>query len=248
MNSTLPLLPAYVCGVLACAQAADVPDVPDLDALQREYDDPSGGLEPEEVEELVERFPELESMAAALRTVEPILARIDDARDTADGRSGSGVELRGALMVELACPGGARTPRYDKALNGSLSLELAVAGSEIQPTFWATAQGCLLLGAVGPLAFPVEIDGRIAIDVGSPIPLGGTWQRSRTLISHQGTISFGGLTLRDLSARLSQDRFEYLFDTPSGTVVLLVTEDIVGVRDRNATWFCDRGTAECAAR
>ncbi|HWO13019.1 MAG TPA: hypothetical protein VNN80_26145, partial [Polyangiaceae bacterium] len=146
--SSLLRFPAWLClGAIACAEAADVPDVPNLNALQREYDDPSAGLDPEEASALIERFPELEQLAAALRAADPVLVRIDDARGAADERTGSAVELQGALTLDLSCPGADRTPRFDPATNGSLSLQLAVERSEIRQAFWGEARRCVLRGA-----------------------------------------------------------------------------------------------------
>jgi hypothetical protein len=233
---------------LGCTEAADVPDVPDLEALQREYDDPTGSLDGVDLRRVLDAFPELEQVAGALRTADPLIENIDDAREVANERSGSGVELRGALTIELACPGAAAEPRFDAASSGSLSFDLAVDRGLIKPSFWATARRCALRGALGSQAFPVELDGEIAVDVGAPISLGRAWQRGRTLLSMRGNVSIDTLILRDMSARYGARDFEYLQDLEGGSVVLLVTEDGIGIRDRDTTWFCERGAGACGSR
>lgn len=237
----------YCLAPLGCTEAADIPDVPDLETLQQEYDGPTAALDGADAERVLEAFPELERVARALRTADPLLDSIDDAREAASQRSGTGVDLRGALTVDLTCPGQAAQPRLDTG-NGSLTLDLAVERGVIKPSFWATARGCLLRGELGSATFPVELDGDIAIDVGVPIGLGAAWERSRTLVSMLGTISIDTLTLRDVSARYGARDFEYLQELEGGSVVLFVTEDGIGIRDRDSTWFCERGAGVCGAR
>lgn len=231
-----------------CAEAADIPDVPDIETLHREYDAPTAGLDSAEVRRVLDEFPELERLARALRTADSLLDSVEAARKAADSRSGSGVDLRGALTIDLTCPGQEAQPSYDEASNGSFSLEMAVEGSVIKQALWATARRCAMRGALGSLVFPVELDGPIAIDLGAPIVLGQPWQRSRTLLSLLGTLSIDALTLRDVSARYGARDFEYLLRTEGGTVVLFVTEEGVGLRDRNATWFCGGGDGLCGVR
>jgi hypothetical protein len=233
---------------LGCAEAADVPDVPDLEALREEYNAPTAALDGEDIRRVLDTFPELEQLARALRTADPLIDSIDDARDAASQRSGSGVDLRGALTIDLTCPGEGAEPRFDQASNGSLELDLAVEAGVIKQAFWANARRCLLRGALGSVAFPVELDGPIAIDLGAPIGLRRAWQRDRTLVSLLGTISFDTITLRDLSARYSTGEFEYLQNLEGGSVVLFVNDDGVGLRDRDTTWLCERGAGACGVR
>lgn len=248
MNDYLALPPLCCLLTLACTDQAAIPNVPDLDTLQREYDAPSAAIDTQQVSELLDQYPELERVAAAIRTTDPLLDSVDDARESADERSGSSVDLRGALTVNVVCPGSGPTPTLDAEANGSLKLELAVEGDVIKQTFWATASQCRLRGSFNGEAFPVELDGRIAIDVGSPIPLGQAWVRRSTLVSAEGTFTFGELTLRQITARFGPARFEYLQETADGSVVLLVTDEGIGLRDSDTTWFCDRETLTCASR
>ena len=85
-------------------------------------------------------------------------------------------------------------------------------------------------------------------DSSAPIGLRQALRRDRTLVSLLGTISIEALTLRDVSARYGARDFEYLQRTEGGSVVLFVTDDGVGLRDRDATWFCDTGDGACGAR
>jgi hypothetical protein len=244
----LALLRVTTFVTLGCTEAADIPDVPNLETLQREYDAPTAGLDTADIRRVLAEFPELERLARALRTADPLIDSIEDARETANERSGSGVDLRGALTIDLACPGQEATPSHDEVSNGSLSLDLAVEAGVIKQAFWATARRCVMRGALGSVAFPVELDGPIAIDLGAPIGLRRPWQRSRTLVSLLGTITLDAVTLRDVSARYGSSDFEYLWRTEEGSVVLFVTQDGVGLRDRDTTWYCERGDGVCGVR
>lgn len=250
-SRTRPLGPVVVLGCLVslgCTEAADIPDVPDLETLRQEYNAPTAGLDGADVRRVLDTFPALERLARALRAADPLIDSVHDARDAANERSGRGVDLRGALTIDLNCPGQEARPSFDEVSNGNLSIDLAVERGVIKQAFWMTARRCLLRAALGSLAFPVELDGPIAIDLGAPIGLRQAWQRDRTLVSLLGTISIDALTLSDVSARYGPRDFEYLQRTEGGSVVLFVSEDGIGLRDRDATWLCERGDGVCGAR
>ena len=51
----------------ACSGAAEIPDTPDLTALQVEYDNPSATLDATTVQETLEEIPPLDALAAGFR-------------------------------------------------------------------------------------------------------------------------------------------------------------------------------------
>ena len=177
-----------------------------------------------------------------------MLGKIDDARRAANQRSGRGIKLRGGLTITTGCPGADREAHYDDPANGSVTFQLAVDEGRIQQTFWATAVRCVLRATLGSTLFPVELDGRVAFDVGAPLGLDVSWQRGITLISLEGTLGGDALMLSGVSARLGAGEVEYLQELADGSVVLFVTDDGIGIRDRDTTWFCERGSAACGAR
>jgi hypothetical protein len=244
----LAALAAFVLCTAAsgCAGAADIPDVPELDALQQAYDKPSGALDATGVRELLETIPRLEQLAAAFGSAGPLLDRIEDARKNAGRRASPTMEVRGSITLTSPCPGAFGEVEYDAAANGHVLLELAVEKSRIKPTFWATAHHCVLRGVLISEAFAVEVDGRIGFDVGAPISLEQAWERRTTLALAMGTISFNDISIGGgVSGRFAPGYFEYSYELDSGNVVLLVTEDGLGLRDREGTWFCDRGVTTC---
>lgn len=228
---------------LCCTEPAEVPDVPDLASLRDEYDDPTGTLaDGAAVQALIERFPQLPQLAQAFRTTQALVARADEGREAADARDGSGIELRGGIDVTMSCPGDGR----DVSDPGTLSIELAVTRSVIRQSFWTRARHCLTEAEVAGVRVPIEMDGDLALDLGSDIPLGGTWPVSPMLVSFTGTLTLSGVELGDLSARVDDESFEYLAPVEDGSVILFLTSSGIGLRDARTTWYCGTDNSACA--
>lgn len=240
---------AVALGALGCTGAADIPAVPDLSGLEESYDAPSAELmDAPAVEAAVESVPNLQQVAAAFRATGDLVQPIDQARDTAGEATGVGIRVRGTIVVEVRCPGSERTPVYDAATNGTFTLSLAVQNNNIRRSFAAEADRCISSTSVGGTLIPLELDGRIEMDLGGDINLRQGWTRSNLLFSLEGTFKVGSAILRNVSARLEGDRFEFLQETPQGSVVLFVTDSGLGLRAQDATWFCDVDTGLCALR
>jgi hypothetical protein len=247
MNSHIPWAAFFLCTAASgCAGAADIPDVPELDALHQAYDRPSAAVDATGVRELLETIPRLEQLAAAFGSAGPLLDRIEDARKNASKRASPTLDVRGSIRLTLPCPGAVGEVEYDAKVNGHVLLELAVERSRIKPTFWATAHHCVLRGVLMSQAFAVEVDGQMGFDIGSAISLDQAWERKTTLALAMGTISFNDTSFGGgVSGRFAPGYFEYSYELDSGNVVLLVMEDGLGLRDREGTWFCGRGVATC---
>jgi hypothetical protein len=223
-----------------------VPDVPDLSELEQSYEAPSAELpDAPEVLAAVNSVPALENLAAAFRATGALIDPIDEANEMAGGASGAGIRVRGSIRVQVRCPGAERTPVYDAATNGTFTLSLAVQNNTIRGSFGGDAEHCISSTSVGGTLLPVELDGRMDVDLGGDIGLGKPWARSNMLFSLGGSFTVGSTVFRNVSARLEGDRFEFLQETPRGTVVLFVTDSGIGLRDQTATWFCDIETGTC---
>ena len=245
---------AVACGGLAafvvgCTGAADVPSVPDLSGLEESYEAPSAEIgDAPAVQAALRSVPELQELAAAFRATGALIDPIDDARQTAGQTSGAGIRVRGTIQIQVRCPGSDSTPVYDAATNGTFTLSLAVQNNAIRGSFGADAEHCLANTRLGETRLPIELDGRIEMDLGGDIRFGQPWVRSRTLFSLDGSITVGGAVFRNVSARLEEDRFEFLQETARGSVVLFVSDSGIGVRDQTGTWFCDIDAGTCAIR
>jgi hypothetical protein len=233
--------------MVGCTGAADVPSVPDLSELEESYEAPSAEIgDAPAVQAALGSVPELQELAAAFRATGALIDPIDDARQTADQTSGAGIRVQGTIQIQVRCPGSGSTPVYDPATNGTFTLSLAVQNNTIRGSFGADAEHCLASTRLGETRLPIELDGRIEMDLGGDIRFGQPWARSRTLFSLDGSIAVAGTVFRNVSARLEGDRFEFLQETPRGTVVLFVTDSGIGLRDQTGTWFCDIDTDTCA--
>ena len=244
------LVPAGVAAVaLGCTGAADIAAVPDLSGLEQSYEAPSAELmEAPAVQAAVESVPDLQQLAAAFQATADLVQPIDEARETAGETTGLGIRVRGTIVVDVRCPGAERTPVYDAATNGTFTLSLAVQNNNIRRSFGAEADRCISSTSVGGTLIPLQLDGRLEMDLGGDINLRQGWTSSDLLFSLDGTFKVGSTIFRNISARLAGDRFEFLQETPQGSVVLFVTDSGLGLRAQDATWFCDVDTGLCALR
>jgi hypothetical protein len=249
MKSIAPYLGILLSSAsLGCTEEADIPEVPNLDAIHHAYEEPTAVLDLKGVKDVLATFPQLERLAAAFSSTEPLLDGVEETKSSTGERASPAIALRGSVQVTQPCSGGEGAPSTDAGARGSISLELAVEDSLIKPRFWANADHCALRGTLAAGEFAVILDGMFAFDVGSAIPLEKKreWQRQRTLLVALGTIRFDEYTLSNVSARFGEGLVEYLHELDGGYVVLLVTPDGFGVRDRDNTWFCGRGVPVCA--
>jgi hypothetical protein len=231
---------------LCCTEPADVPAVPDLTSLGDEYDAPTGTLvDGAEVQAVLTRYPQLARLANAFRFTKSLVARADQGRSAAEERGGRGIQLRGTIDMTVDCPGDGS----DGMDPGSFSVELAVSRNRILQSFWGHAARCRYQTDAGGTLLPFELDGDVALDVGNDIPLSGEWPASPMLISLVGTLSLTDLQLNvsGVSARVDDESFEYLQPTESGSVVLFVSSDGVGLRDADATWTCGADNTACVS-
>ena len=247
-------LAALACGgltasLLGCTGAADVPPVPDLSGLEQSYDAPSAELmDAPAVQAAMDSVPELGDLAAAFRATGALVDPIDDASEAAGATSGAGIRVRGTIEVQVRCPGSGSTPVFDAATNGTFTLRLAVQDNSIRGSFGADSEHCISSANVAGTRLPVELDGRLEMDLGGDIRLGQRRARSRILFSLDGDLTVGATVFRNVSARFEGERFEFLVMTARGSVVLFLSDTGIGLRDQDATWYCDADARTCAIR
>jgi hypothetical protein len=227
--------------LFACSGAAEIPDTPDLTALQAEYNKPSATLDVDTVQEALGELPPLDALAAGFRASGYATTGVDDAGGSASKKSGGAITIQGSLRVNLRCPGDLDSPAYDPNTNGSLSLTLGVEDNRIKRGIGGRADHCVLRGRLLDLPVRVEVDGPVAFDLGHDVGLRAKW--SGTLLMFViGSITVGDLVLENLSARYTEERLEYLHRRQDGsTVVAELSGDGIRIRDRDLVWFCRSG-------
>jgi len=235
---------------VACSGAADVPDTPDLHVLLANYKAPTATLDATSAAQALKSAPpleDLEQLSAGFQAASSVMDDVDQASDSNAGSTGSRIRLRGSIDLQIRCPGELGNPTYDEKVNGTISLTLAVADTQIRRSFGGEAKACVLRGTLLGTPAKIELDGPIAFDVGNNIGIGSRWS-GEFLAQMPGTLTVLGHEFRGISGRLTQGRFQYLvtLNDGQGTVVLELSGDGgITVLDRAGAWFC-RGSEPCA--
>lgn len=235
-------------GLAACSGRAEIPNTPNLTGVERQYDHPTAVIDQAAAEQALQDIPPLEDLAAGFRSSGYATRGLDEAESSASDDEDASLRIQGSIHVTIRCPGTLGEPVFDESTNGKLVLTIGVEESRIKRGIAGSATRCLLLGNRRGLDLPVEIDGPFAFDLGRDISLRQRWA-GRLLMVIAGTIRIGDLEFSGLSARFTEDKFEYLFVLPGGEnwIVAELTEEGISLRDRDKVWVCPSGTP-CSLR
>lgn len=246
---------------VACGGAADIPPTPDLRELLGSYERPSATLDGSNVDAVLKNAPNLQALVTGMQAVKYIASDVNDASDSSSSGTRSNLRLQGSVRLKVRCPGERSDPIYDEAINGSVSLTVAVADSRILRSMGGEAKACVLQGTLAEgLAARIQLDGEIAFDLGGDIGVGQYWSGD-LLASLPGQLRVGDYMFESISARLTtrytagggrERRFQHLVRLEDGvsTIVLelTLTEDGksvpnagVAIRDATGVWFCGEG-------
>jgi len=263
VNAPSTALCLLALSAVACSGAADIPPTPDMRSLLQSYERPSATLDGARVDDALKNAPNLQALAAGMQAVKYIASDVNDASDSSSSSSRSNLRLQGALRLKVRCPGERSEPVYDEALNGSVSLTVAVAESRILRSVGGEARACVLQQTLtGGLTARIQLDGDIAFDLGGDIGIGQYWS-GELLASLPGQLRVGDYMFESVSARITNNwtatgkrerRFQHLVRLEDGesTIVLELTLDDDGlplagvtVRDSSSVWLCREGQS-CA--
>jgi hypothetical protein len=220
---------------LACGGPSDVPSTPDLSQLVVDYQNPTAELDAARAREALAELPDLERLAAAFRAGR--FAADDVGPATEQNQPANGLRVQGSIRLTARCPGELSEPVLDPAVNGTVSLTLAVADSRIKRGIGGLAEGCVLRETVLGETVRVELDGPIAFDLGSDIGLGSPLS-GNLLVQFEG-VNVAGQEFAKVSARFTDGRVEHLFTRNDGrTIVAAVGPSGVTIRDGRGLWLC----------
>jgi len=232
-----------LCAV-ACGGAADIPATPDLRELLQSYERPTATLDGSNVDAALKNAPNLQALAEGLQAVKLYIASdVDYASSSSSGSSRSNLRLQGSLGLKVRCPGERSDPVYDEAVNGSVSLTVAVAESRILRSMGGEAKACVMKGTLAGLAARIQLDGEIAFDLGGDIGVGQYWSGD-LLASLPGQLRVGDYMFESISARLKDGRLQHLVrlqGEQEKTIVLELSATGVTIRDASGVWFCREG-------
>ena len=234
-------------GASACGGAADIPETPDLRELLQSYERPTAALDGSNVDAVLTLAPNLRELAAGFDAAKYLPKEVDYASSSTAPKTGSRLRLQGSVRLDIRCPGERSDPVYDEAVNGAVSLTIAVAESRILRSMGGEANNCVLQGTLQGVPVRIAIDGQIAFDLGSDIGIGQYWS-GELLASLPGELRVGDYVFQSISARYTKGRFQHLvrLDDDS-TIVLELSNEGITVRDGSGVWFCAEGKS-CAKR
>jgi hypothetical protein len=238
----------YALSTVACSGAADIPETPDLRALLQSYERPTATLDGSNVSAALDRAPSnLRELAAGVEAARYIMNNVDTASRSSANLTGERIRIQGSLGLTVRCPGQLGNPVYDESINGSLSLTLAVAENKIRRSMGGEARACVLQGALHGLPARIQIDGKVAFDVGGDFGIGQPWS-GELLASLPGELRVGDYVFQSITGRLHAGRFQYLVrldDENDQTIVLELSDTGITLRDAAGVWFCAEGES-CA--
>jgi hypothetical protein len=235
-----------ICSTLLACGGADIPNTPDLSALQAQFEQPTAALDETGVGEALLQMPSLDQLSAGFRAAGSTTDNVNTADAQAGSAAGSRLNIQGSIKVNVRCPGGLEGPSFGP--NGSIDLTLGVERNLIKRGIAMMANDCVMRGDVLGTPVRVTIDGPVYMDLGGDLGLRQRWA-GRLLMLITGTIDIQGLVLENLAARWTSDKFEYLFRLPGvdrWVIAAVTAEGAISIHDSRGTWSCPAGQA-CSA-
>jgi hypothetical protein len=205
------------------------------------YKQPSATVDAQNILDVLAEVPPLEELAAAFRASHFVTGAIDQVSGSTGESAGGRLRVQGGIHVTMRCPGMGDDPVYDAAVNGAVSLTIAVAESSIRRDIGGQATKCGLKGRLRDLQVPVVIDGPVALDLGRDISLRSGW--SGTLLMSIGELRIDDrFSFHDMSAKFEADGVEHLIPLRNGSTIVagVGLEGSVRIRGRNGAWVCSQ--------
>jgi hypothetical protein len=237
-------------------------DVEDLSGLERRYENPTATLPDSIVERVLETSGNSGGLSQQLDGLHVIYAAVTSAaKRLAKQGDADAVDLQGTVEVEYACPGYGDEPATSVDVGGAIYLTLNVRDSYVLRGAAGLAVGCRFKVDSGDASTRVELDSRLAVDLGADTRIGAKIDsmlmvRLRDIEAHIRRDALAGLVFSydKYDFRVSDERIETLIDMstvalglPSfGTAVLIAGRDgSFSLRERRGEWLCDRAEDSC---
>lgn len=239
--------------ILGCAADTTVV-APDLDALVRAYEQPSGQLDGLLAGELFATVaPTLQSLSAVANQTFFTDALESARMGLVDLGVDPALDIDGHLDVHMICPGFEPDAEPDAERDGTLDLYVPVDNAHLGPVVFGPADRCKFDGVPtdASVAIPLPdsiqgvIDGEVAIHLGGPVGLTST-APPKPLVRILGDVSFEALpTLHDVDFRVPEvGRLELRIPLKAGgEVIVFIERDAIGLREKRGDWSCSEANA-----
>jgi hypothetical protein len=259
--------PALACVAAALASCGPdslpLPPSPDLNALVAKYQEPTGTIDPQHLDEVIAAGQarigqlQLDWLPDLLaQSMTRLRARLDDNGLPSDPNRAPNLDHPGidaTVTLTQICRGWDDPPGAANAQeNGTLSVTAVIQNRTFRRTLVATATSCR--GRVQPTnqiaAAPtndlkVLVDGSIGIYFYGPVPR--TVAETHALVQINGQLGTmaGGNASGEFDFVIDYPHVEVSLDRPDGNVILEVGLDGVTIRAANATYRCDASLQTC---
>lgn len=198
------------------------------------YEQPTAELDAPGVQAALATMPPLTQLAAGFRAGRFPADDVDTASEPSN--PGGSLRVQGSIRVTFRCPGALGEPIFDPALNGSVSLTIAVAQNRIRRTFGGAAERCILHQELLGQSVQVELDGEVVFDVGRDLGLGEGF--SGDLFAKFAQLTVAGRQFQNVTGRFQDGRLEHLITLDGGTIVASLGEAGITIRDGRGVWLC----------
>lgn len=253
---------AIACAALGCMEMPRTADVEDLSGLERRYEHPTATVPGHVVERVLETSTDSSALSQQLDGLHVIYAAVTSAaKRLAKEGDADDIDLQGTVEVEYACPGYGDEPTTSVDIGGAIYLTLNVRDSYVLRGTAGHAVGCRFKVEADDVQTRVELNSRLAIDLGADTRIGAKitsmlMVRLRDIDAHFRQDARPALVFNydKYDFRVSNERIETLIDMstlalglPSfGTAVLIASRDgSFSLRERRGEWLCDRVEDSC---
>jgi len=235
----------FVLGGSACRRL-HVPEGPDLTAIAAIYDEPTGMVSNENIEEAVNQammalslVEELGSLGFVVETLKDVGEKV---KTVAKQDDGSLFKVNAVSEVDSICPGS--EPKASvREENGDLSFTLTVKNSSIEEVVWGEFVDCQIYQA----GQGIVIDSSMDIYLGGRVPLNQLSLNSLLFQLVGEFRSSSKVTPLNLDFRLVDDTTEIRIPAANGDVIFRFAQrqKQVALQTREGSFCCDFSKNSC---
>ena len=231
------------------------PAAPDMEQLVEAYEHPSGQINPDQLEALLNEALPLHGALQLMDDFQFLSNAVDAAKQGFEVRGfdfDGDLPLVGEVSLRVICPGFEADQPPDAAANGTLDLLLPIQHGKLGPSGAGKAVGCRFNGAASALAeyivLPgdlldrdVVLDGPVQVHLGDALELGKSLSIKPLVqvlgrVEVEGLPPFDNVDFRIPMPGVSETSLDFL-----GEQLVVFSDQLkleFGVREARGTWLC----------